>query len=44
MTRTKIEIEFSEVERLSGIGLSNKEVASALGIAEATLYRRKQDN
>ena len=44
MTRTKIEIDFSEVERLSGIGLSNKEVASALGIAEATLYRRKQDN
>ena len=44
MTRTKIEIDFSEVERLSGIGLSNKEVASALGIAEATLYRSKQDN
>ena len=44
MTRTKIEIDFSEVERFSGIGLSNKEVASALGIAEATLYRRKQDN
>lgn len=44
MTRTKLEIDFSEVERLSGIGLSNKEVANALGIAEATLYRRKQDN
>jgi|19_taG_2_1085344.scaffolds.fasta_scaffold02008_10 uncharacterized protein (DUF2384 family) len=44
MTRTKIQIDFSEVERLSGIGLSNKEVANALGIAEATLYRRKQDN
>ena len=44
MTRTKIEIDFSEVERLSGIGLSNKEVANALGIHEATLYRRKQDS
>ena len=44
MTRTKIQIDFSEVERLSGIGLSNKEVANAMGIHEATLYRRKQDS
>ncbi|MDP6769070.1 MAG: hypothetical protein QF704_00055 [Anaerolineales bacterium] len=44
MGRKKLEIDYLEVERLAGIGLSNAEIADAMGFAEATLYRKKKDN
>ena len=44
MGRKKLQIDYSQVERLAGIGLSNSEIADAMGFAEATLYRKKKDN
>jgi hypothetical protein len=32
MGRKEIEIDYSEVERMAGIGLTNAEIADALGI------------
>lgn len=43
MGRAKLQFDPVEVERLAGLGLTNEEIALALGISEATLYRRKVD-
>jgi hypothetical protein len=43
MGRKKIEPDIKEVEHLAGIGLTNEEIADALDISNATLYRRKLD-
>jgi hypothetical protein len=43
MGRKKIEPDIKEVEHLAGIGLTNEEIAEALDISNATLYRRKLD-
>lgn len=42
MGRKPIEIDLSEVERLAGLGLTDEEISSALGIATSTLYERKK--
>ena len=44
MGRKKIEIDFTEAERLAGLGLSQAEIALSLGISEDTLARRKADS
>jgi len=44
MSRTEIEIDLEEVERLASIGLNQSQVADSLGISEDTVTRRKQDN
>lgn len=44
MSRPKLEIDLSEVARLSGLGLVQSEIALSLGISEDTLSRRKKDS
>ena len=44
MGRKEIEIDYSEVERMAGIGLTNAEIADALGIGQSTLYTKKNNN
>ena len=45
--RKKIDLSdkktLSEIKRLSGLGLSQKSIAHALGVSERTLHRRKKD-
>lgn len=43
MARTKIDINVADVERLAGLGLTQAEICTSLGISERTLYRRKRD-
>lgn len=42
--RKKIEVDLEEVERLAGLGLTNEEIALSLGIGEATVYRKKNED
>lgn len=44
MPRPKVEINLKEVERLSGLGLTQEEISLALGISESTLYNRKRES
>jgi hypothetical protein len=39
--RKPIEIDLAKVERLAGLGLSERQICDSLGISEATLGRRK---
>ena len=40
--RKLIEIDYQEVERLAGLGLSEKDICLALGISQSTLTRKKK--
>jgi DNA invertase Pin-like site-specific DNA recombinase len=42
--RKRIQIDFEEVERLAGQGLTNNEIAYALRIAPSTLYERQKES
>jgi len=44
MPRAKMKLDLKEIERLSSIGLSQRQVCDALGISQDTLTRRKQDD
>ena len=39
----KIELDLAEVERLAGLGMSEEQIATALGVSAATVDRRKRD-
>ncbi len=43
-TKPKIEIDLAEVERLASLGLTQEQIADALGISEDTLYARKRES
>jgi predicted transcriptional regulator len=43
-TKPKIEIDIRKVEALAERGLSQEQIAAALGISEGTLYARKKEN
>ena len=43
-TKPKIEIDLKEVEALARRGLSQEQIANALGISETTLYDRKRES
>lgn len=43
-TKPKIEIDLTEVERLASLGLTQEQIAAALGICEKTLRNRKKEN
>jgi hypothetical protein len=42
--RKLADIDLAEVERLSGLGLTEKQIYESLGIAQRTFYRRKSDD
>lgn len=42
MGRKRIDIDIAEVERLAGLGLTQREICAALGFSEDTLARRKE--
>lgn len=44
MGRKKIPIDVAEVERLAGLGLTQREICAALNISQATLNRRQIDS
>jgi hypothetical protein len=41
--RKRIEIDLAEVERLAGLGLSEKQICESLGFSVRTIERRKAD-
>lgn len=43
-TKPKIEIDLTEVERLASLGLTQEQIAAALGIGQTTLYKRKRES
>lgn len=43
-TKPTIEIDLSKVEALAANGLTQEQIALALGISEGTLYSRKRSN
>lgn len=43
-TKPKLEIDYKNVEILAGRGLTQAQIALALGISEATLYARKRES
>ena len=44
MGRKRIDIDVAEVERLAGLGLTQREICASLGISQATLNRRQSDS
>ena len=44
ITKPKIQIDLNKVESLAANGLTQEQIASALGISETTLHQRKRDN
>lgn len=43
-TKPLIELDLGEVERLAARGLTVKKIAEALGVSEATIYKRQRDS
>jgi len=44
ITKPKIQIDLAKVESLAANGLTQEQIAAALGISESTLHKRKQEN
>jgi len=44
ITKPKIQIDLAKVESLAANGLTQEQIASALGISESTLTKRKKEN
>ena len=44
ITKPKIKIDLAKVESLAANGLTQEQIASALGISETTLHQRKRDS
>ena len=44
ITKPKIQIDLKQVESLAANGLTQEQIAAALGISESTLHKRKQEN
>ena len=44
ITKPKIQIDLAKVESLAANGLTQEQIACALGISEQTFYKRKRDN
>jgi len=44
ITKPKIHIDLAKVESLAANGLTQEQIASALGISESTLTKRKKEN
>ena len=44
ITKPKIKIDLAKVESLAANGLTQEQIACALGISEQTFYKRKRDN
>ena len=44
ITKPKIHIDLKQVESLAANGLTQEQIASALGISESTLHQRKRDS
>lgn len=44
ITKPKIQIDLNKVESLAANGLTQEQIAAALGISESTLHKRKQEN
>ena len=44
ITKPKIHIDLKQVESLAANGLTQEQIACALGISEQTFYKRKRDN
>ena len=44
ITKPKIHIDLKQVESLAANGLTQEQIATALGISESTLHKRKQEN
>ena len=44
ITKPKIKIDLKQVESLAANGLTQEQIAAALGISESTLHKRKQEN
>jgi predicted DNA-binding protein (UPF0251 family) len=44
ITKPKIQIDLKQVESLAANGLTQEQIASALGISERTLYQQKRDS
>ena len=44
ITKPKIHIDLKQVESLAANGLTQEQIASALGISESTLTKRKKEN
>lgn len=43
-TKPRIEIDLQKVERYASLGLTQQQIADALGISVDTLYSRKREN
>ena len=44
ITKPKIQIDLNKVESLAANGLTQEQIAAALGISESTLHQRKRDS
>ena len=44
ITKPKIKIDLKQVESLAANGLTQEQIAAALGISESTLHKRKKEN
>ena len=44
ITKPKIQIDLKQVESLAANGLTQEQIAAALGISERTLYQQKRDS
>ena len=44
ITKPKIQIDLKQVESLAANGLTQEQIAAALGISETTLHQRKRDS
>ncbi len=44
ITKPKIQIDLAKVESLAANGLTQEQIAAALGISESTLTKRKKEN
>ena len=44
ITKPKIHIDLKQVESLAANGLTQEQIAAALGISESTLHKRKKEN